>query len=195
MLAGAGAAQNNDHEFDRAGTYLGLAGTAAVTTQFEDDLEKVAQAVLNPGASVQVDPSLGLNARLGHRIHPRFAADIHYEWLSEFKTTIDVPGPLGGSATVDDIGGWALTGDGKVFLLTGRLQPFLLVGIGALHVDLGDFDVRQTVFSGRFGGGIDVYATRNIAVTIDVSYVLPAEDFEGVELDYVSIGWGLQYRF
>jgi hypothetical protein len=48
-------------------------------------------------------------------------------------------------------------------------------------------------FAMRFGGGIDLYATKHIVVSAESSYVLP---FEGLEdFDYVSIGLGLEYRF
>jgi opacity protein-like surface antigen len=195
VLAGAAAAQDDQDAYDRAGPYLGLAGTLALDTQLQDDLERR----LSPFVDVDVDPSLGLNARAGYRFHPNFAAEIHYEWLSEFKMEFSSPA-LGVANATADLSGWALTVDGKVFLLTDNPQPFLLVGVGVLNID-SDFGVDKTVFAARFGGGADFYLTPNIAFTLGVSYVLPGEDIElvkglkGVGVNYVSIGWGLQYRF
>jgi opacity protein-like surface antigen len=189
VLAGAAAAQDDQDAYDRAGPYLGLAGTLAMDTQLQDDLERR----LGPFVVVDVDPSLGLNARAGYRFHPNFAAEIHYEWLSEFKMKFSSPG-LGGAATTADLSGWAVTVDGKGFLLTDNPHLFLLVGVGALNID-SDFDAAETVFAARFGAGADFYLTPNIAITLDVSYVLPAENIYGVGVNYVSIGWGLQYRF
>ena len=192
VLAGAAAAQDDQDDqdaYDRAGPYLGLAGTLALDTQLQDDLERR----LSPFVEVDVDPSWGLNARAGYRFHPNFAAEIHYEWLSEFD--IKLSSPALGTATTVDLDGWALTVDGKVFLLTDNPQPFLLVGVGVLNID-SDFDVDKTVFAARFGGGADFYVTPNIAITLGVSYVLPGEDIsDGVGVNYVSIDWGLQYRF
>jgi hypothetical protein len=45
----------------------------------------------------------------------------------------------------------------------------------------------------RFGGGLDFYATEHVVLTLGIDYVLPFGDLE--DLDYVSIGWGLRYRF
>jgi hypothetical protein len=46
----------------------------------------------------------------------------------------------------------------------------------------------------RFGAGLDVYVTRNIAINVDASYVRPmSTEFD--DLDYLSVGWGLLYRF
>jgi opacity protein-like surface antigen len=52
---------------------------------------------------------------------------------------------------------------------------------------------RTTEFAMRFGGGLEFYATKHIVLTLDTDYVLPFGDLEN--LDYVTIGWGLQYRF
>ncbi len=52
---------------------------------------------------------------------------------------------------------------------------------------------RFTGFAARFGGGIDIYATENFVVAFVVDYVFPAGDVK--DLDYVSVGWGFQYRF
>jgi opacity protein-like surface antigen len=188
VLAGAATAQDDQDAYDRAGPYLGLAGTLAMDTQLQDDLD----SRLGPFGDVDVDSSLGLNARAGYRFHPNLAAEIHYEWLSEFK--IKLSSRLQGTSRITDLSGWALTFDGKVFLFTDNPHPFLLVGAGVLNID-ADFDADETFFAARFGGGADFYVTPNIAITLDVSYVLPAGDIHGVGVDYVSIGWGLQYRF
>ena len=44
------------------------------------------------------------------------------------------------------------------------------------------------------GGGIEFYATENVTVGIDVSYILPTGDLDGIE--FYSIGLlQLGYRF
>lgn len=196
-LASAAAAQD---DYDRPGPYLGLAGTAAFAAKLENDIEKDAKAVF-PEASVEVDPSLGLNARAGYRFHPRFAAELRYEWLSGYDATITIPTnpppdpPPDLKVTVDDLGGWALTGDAKVYLPGEQAQAFVLVGIGAVNLQSDDLGIDGTVFATRFGLGLDVYATPNIAFTVDASYVLPVSDIGDVRADYFSLGWGLMYRF
>jgi opacity protein-like surface antigen len=92
-----------------------------------------------------------------------------------------------------------ITGNFKFFFLSGRFQPFALLGFGALLLDLDDDTGRsaggtESNFAMRYGLGLDVYITKQIAASIGASYVLPAgsniEDF-----DYVSYGGGIQYRF
>ena len=51
----------------------------------------------------------------------------------------------------------------------------------------------ENEFAMRFGGGIDLYATKNVVVSLEADYVLPVSSLS--DLDYVSIGWGFQYRF
>ncbi len=90
----------------------------------------------------------------------------------------------------------------KAYALTGRYQPYLLAGGGVMTVEvetndttgLGTNDTETaTNIALRFGGGLDFYATERIVLTLGVDYVLPFGDLE--DLDYVSIGWGLRYRF
>ena len=52
---------------------------------------------------------------------------------------------------------------------------------------------NETDFATRRGMGIDFYVTKHIVVGADASYVLPLGNVR--DLDYVSIGLGLEYRF
>jgi hypothetical protein len=168
--AGKGARAKPD--YSRTGCYLGLAGTVAFPLS-EDD----------------VDESLGLHARGGCR-GKWGGGEVHYEWLEGFSADLD--------GTEIEIDGWALTVDGKVYPLAGledrfhvearRIQPFATVGFGYLKLG-GDWD-----FAARLGGGLDVYVTRNIAINIDATWVVPTTDRLD-DTDYLSVGWGVLYRF
>ena len=46
----------------------------------------------------------------------------------------------------------------------------------------------------RSGAGLDVYLTRNIAISLDATYVFAVSNALD-DLDYVSFGLGLLYRF
>ena len=108
---------------------------------------------------------------------------------------------------------WVITGNVRGHLLTGAYQPFLLVGVGLMTTkvklkvkdsvgegsagrdfrnSLSEPD-RRTGFAARLGGGIEVYANEHFVFTLGVDYVLPTGDVK--DLDYVSVGWGLEYRF
>lgn len=183
-------------DYSRVGCYLGLAGTVAFLRSAEDLLERTT------GLSADVNESLGLHARAGCR-GMWGGAEVHFEWLEGFDGEVD-------GVDIDQADGWALTLDVKLYPLAGlegrlpalarRFQPFATVGAGYLTLDAFD---GESDFVGRFGGGLDVYVTRNIVINVDATYVLPASDSlcgefpscEGDDLAYLSVGWGLLYRF
>ena len=162
-------------DFARNGAYLGLAGSVGIFPEEEDDIDDVGG---------DVDTALGLNARAGYRVHPHFAAEAEFEWVN---ADIEFGGNDAGD--FDTLVG---TVNGKAFALTGRFQPFAMIGIGAMGVH-GDEDSGDSGFAARFGGGIDIYITRNFYGAVDASYVLPTGDVD--DFDLVSIGWGFGYRF
>src|SRR5215475_10991610 len=132
-------------DYARNGAYLGLAGSVGIYTEAEDDLEDVF-------GNADIDPALGLNVRAGYRLHPHFAIEGEFEWLSEADIQV------GGQdvATVESFTG---TANGKAYLLTGRVQPFALIGIGGMGVRIegGGGSASESDFAARFGGGVDIY--------------------------------------
>lgn len=188
-------------DFARRGWFLGVAGSSAIET-FEDDAERDFQKVLGPEVNLSVDDSPGFNGRVGYRCHRRFAAEVETEWLSGFDADLTQPGvDQLANVEFDPI---VVTANVKGYLLTGRYQPFLLIGAGAMTADANLRDPVGLIFTGinsesdnafamRFGGGIDLYATKNVVLSVDADYVLPFGNLDS--LDYVTIGWGIQYRF
>jgi len=160
-------------DYARNGPYLGLAGSVGIYTEAD--------------GNVDVDEALGLNARAGYRLHPHFAVEGSFEWLSEADISVS-------GSRVASLESFTGTANGKAFLLTGRVQPFALIGIGGMGitVDRGGSG-GESGFAARFGGGVDIYITENFLAAIDASYVLPTGDVDGA--DFVSIGWGFGYRF
>ena len=45
----------------------------------------------------------------------------------------------------------------------------------------------------RFGTGLDFYVTKHIVLNVGVDYLIPLKDLK--HLNYLSVGWGVQYRF
>ncbi len=182
LTAGEDAKQD---EFARRGWLIGVAGSYAIET-FESDL----QDAVGFSVDLSVDNSLGLNGRVGYRCHRWLSAEVEVEWLNGF----DVSAP--GSATID-VEPLVVTTNLKGYFLTGRYQPFLLVGGGVMTAEFKSRGVPGSItlneFTMRFGGGIDLYATKNVVVTVGADYVLPFDDLK--DLDYISIGWGFEYRF
>ena len=182
-------ARNN--EFARKGIYLGVAVGGVAYTEVEDDLEKDLLAAIGYVVPVDVEVPGGLDVRVGYRFHPRFAGEVQLQWLP--KADIELA-----DVKALKLETLTLTGNAKGYILTGRIQPFLLVGAGLMH-----FDRKDTVglglsgdgegFAARFGGGVDIYVDPSIVVALDVSYVVPTGDVDG--LDHVSFSLGLQYHF
>jgi opacity protein-like surface antigen len=193
LTAGEDAEQD---EFARRGWLIGVAASYAIET-FKDDAESDAQEVYGPTASLSVDNSFGFNGRVGYRCHRWFSAEVGVEWLDGFKTDLSDPGPINIGIDIEPI---VVTANMKGYLLTGRYQPFLLVGGGVMTAEFkfrGDpgspGSITETEYAMRFGGGVDLYATKNVVVSLEADYVLPVSSLS--DLDYISIGVGLQYRF
>ena len=113
---------------------------------------------------------------------------------------------------------WVVTVNPKVYLNKGRAQLFVMVGMGAMKgsIEPGENPVasglggnpvpiaglgpqrggpvEDTVFTWRFGGGMDFYLTEHIVMEVAADYVYPMGSLQNV-IDYVSISLGLQYRF
>jgi opacity protein-like surface antigen len=195
----ASAASATEDGFAQSGVYVGLAGSVGIPLQLDEPFE-------DAGVDhVEADASLGLHTRVGYRFHPRVAAEAHFEWLGGFDVSLDSvyrPDPGSGTqvATADL---WTLTGDARIYLLTGEVQPYLLAGAGMLSAELKneadpsdglpDLSDSSSGFAARFGAGFDYCLTENFALNFDASYVMPTGAVE--DFDYVSVGWGFQYRF
>ncbi len=140
---------------------------------------------------LDIDEAFGFDAWGGYRIVPLVAAEVQLEYLNGFDTTIfglDIDGQA-----------VAFTGNAKLFPLaevSDRVEPFLYAGIGVgwFEFDVGPFGTTdESDFIARFGGGIDLYVTENVAFQVSSSYVLTTGDLD--DLDYVSLVAGVQYRF
>ena len=168
-------------DYTRPGAYIGFAGAYAV------DLSAISQ---------QTENSMGLSTRLGYRFTPNIAFEGQFEWIDGFDIVKD-PGHR--------LEVWSLTGNAKGSILTGRIQPFGVLGLGVVRtrfVDAGNglpspfeplSNVDKASFAMRFGAGVEFYITRSIVVAFDASYVLTMGSAQ--DLDYLSIGFGTQWRF
>jgi hypothetical protein len=141
---------------------------------------------------IDIDDAYGFNTWAGYRFVDFLSAEMNLEYLDGFD--FDIFGA--------DIEGEALafTWNAKVFpltrVITDRIDPFLYtgIGIGWLEYDAGRFGTADgTGFIARFGGGVDLYLTENLAFQASSSYVLPTGDLD--DFAYVSLVFGLQYRF
>ncbi len=176
----------------------GLAGGEYLDV--EDDLEAVF-ADVGLSVSVKAEETVGIDLRAGYRIHRHIAAEVQFQWFSGNDIKFEGVKAL-------ELETWTITGNLKGYLLTermdalleGRVQPFLLAGVGLMHFDVKDkaglgfgFSDDGEDLAARFGGGVDFYVTPSIGIYVDVAYLLTTGDVEG--LDHVGFSLGALVRF
>jgi len=185
------ATAQEEDDYARSGLYIGFAGSYAIYTELEDHNEDRFLLALGYAVNVDIENPIGFSTRVGYRVTPFFALEGQFEFLSKANFSVN-------GINLFKFDSWILTANSKLYLLPDRLQPFLLAGLGFMEIEVEDtfgigVEDPSMEFAARLGGGVDYYATRNIVLSIDVSYVLPTGDID--RSDFVSFGWGLQYRF
>ena len=183
-LAGLGlaltcASAHAEDEFNRPGPYVGLGGSYMVSG-FQDQT-----------AAGDFGNTLGFNARGGYRFNDYLAAEGIYEYGDDFGAHRIFPGA--GIQTN------AFTVNGKLLLPLGRFQPYLSGGVGFLNANADraisrtSLDADGTSFAGRFGGGVDLWATEHVSLYLDAAYTIPVDEVS--DLYHFSFGWGGKYSF
>jgi opacity protein-like surface antigen len=156
------------------------------------------------------DDVFGILGRGGYRCHPYISAELQFETLADFDGGIRENGtPSNDTARNFDLELETLvfTTNVKGHLLTGRYQPFVLLGVGFMRMESKAYDISGGTIEGRapqvsertvnvalrYGAGLDFYLTKNVVVSAEGSYLMPTGKLDG--LDYYQFGVGLQYRF
>jgi hypothetical protein len=192
-------------DFDRRGWFAGLEGVYGYQDFKVGDEESDIRETYQPfdvDFNMDSDSGGGLNFKVGRRCHSRVAVEFEVEWIDKFKGTIKEP-TAGDVTNVKFSPIVVTTVNVKGYLLTGRYQPYALLGVGMLALRSASSNVTDGpgkeyqqdtgMLALRFGGGIDVYATRNWVVTGGVDYVYSATNID--HMNYISVGVGVQYRF
>ncbi|MDP6980960.1 MAG: porin family protein [Myxococcota bacterium] len=176
-------AQEDDEEeasdYAREGWYLQGSGVHAA--------EKWAGSISDVGA----EDTWGFDLRAGSRISPWASVEVELEILGDFlsdsRQDLSVV-HAGVSTRIYPLGG-----------MLGRTQPFGIAGLGIVstvveHRDRTT-DLRQSNADWGFrgGGGVDLYYTEHIALSVEGAYVWTVGDVENI--DHVAISIGLMYRF
>jgi len=175
------AAQEDDDEADyaREGGYLSASGV------FVD--EQWAGALSDIGA----EDTWAIDFRAGLRVSPWAAVELALEVSGDFfpDDRQDFSFVHAGLNTrVYPLGG-----------LLGRVQPFAIGGLGIVSTVVEHRDrntaLRQSNADWGFrgGGGVDLYYTDHVALSLQGSYVWTVGDVKNV--DYVSLSLGILYRF
>jgi hypothetical protein len=163
--------------YDRDGWYAGIGGGYAFA-EFDDG---------------NADDSGFVNLRGGYHFLRFAALEAQLEYMPEF-------GSGSGSYAGVDTAVWSAWLNMKGYPTapwTGLVQPYALFGIAWMWerrtgpaINGSDED---GAFAMRFGGGLDIYVTKNIVLTADGSWVMPTGGLE--DLQHVTVGGAVQYRF
>jgi hypothetical protein len=142
-------------------------------------------AAFDVPAAVGQQDSWGLDARVGYRVHPNLGLEAQYQWAARHELT-------GGGAQLNVVETNAGTGNARIFLLSGPLQPYVLLGVGVVHAALerGD-DKLEAAFRG--GGGFQVFFTDHIGAYAELTYLKPFTSLG--DFNTVPIAFGGAYRF
>jgi opacity protein-like surface antigen len=206
--------------YDRIGPYVG-GGFSYALQNF--GLGKTEQAVSsavsdfigrNVAVGLGADDSPGFDIRGGYRFHPNFAIEGDFQYFTGFDANIDkislngqeLPIPPAVNTKFGSIDTLAMTVNAKGYALTGRIQPYGLLGVGFMRASFdpnveGATSQDDTTFALRFGAGVDFYVTPNIIVNLEASYLKPTSDYKfgegdpGIGGDIIPIGAGVQFRF
>lgn len=172
-------------DYSAPGFYLAVGGGVSFDTELEDSVR-----LLDPTATVGSSGVVGL--RGGVRPHPHVAVEFDLEYL--IGSDIVVPSlPL-----ALDLEAITMTSNIRLYLLTGRFQPYALAGMGFMNgrasaSGLISGSGSTTAFAMRFGGGLESYVTEHIFVDVGVAYLLPFGTLDG--FDYVSVRGAVGYKF
>ena len=89
---------------------------------------------------------------------------------------------------------WQISGGGRVYLTDSLVQPFVLSHVGFIQTRDrgGGRSCKGSGFMTRLGGGVEVFVSNAVAVSLLGAYVLPVTG-GARDHDYVSIGFGLTW--
>jgi opacity protein-like surface antigen len=210
VFAGVVPVLAQEDDYARKGIYAGISMAGTSYLKVEDDVkDDFEPSGFGYSGGTDTDDPLGLGVQVGYRFHPHFSAEAGFLWFSSSETEFSgeqFPDPADPNGEITDANNLSvfkletlnLTGNLKGYLLTGRIQPFVLVGGGLMHANVDDkFDLGTisggSAFAARFGGGVEFYVISNIAVVVDLDYVLPTGKLDRLNQFMWSVG--LNYRF
>lgn len=201
-LSAPSLAIGDDVDWDRTGPYVGagavggqfLTASDAYANQFVALGLETFDSVGNPDRNddLEHDISPGFDLYAGYRIHRFLAAELEFEMLPGVEFDVN-------EGTLVEADTFAFTGALRAILPLGRFEPYVLGGVGVMEAKLDDSQDLGVIFKdgadllARVGGGFDFHIARCVALRFSAEWMIPRGDLH--ELDYVSIGGGLQYRF
>ena len=175
VLVGAALAQEEGAkpDYSRTGLYAGVGGSYVIQAfDTQDDSSNF----------------WGVGGRAGYRFHQLLAAELAFDFFDNFGGFDDTR-----TTQQIDANAWAITANGKMYpeSLTGRFQPYGIMGVGVMRMDQSSEDARTEVV-GRFGAGFDFHLNEEARLYLEGALLYPGgslNDFRSVPLQL-----GFQYR-
>lgn len=250
LVGGVTQAAFADDDYSRPGPYLSAGfswGKEAMDVDaIRDDVTAVRRAEqfaasdtcsssspvfdCNQNARFDRQDSPGADVRVGYRINKIFAAELNFEYFDNYEIALHGAdlrrlSPFTsvrlGEQDIAEIRVYNFFANMRAYAWTGVLQPYGLLGIGAVYADAktkvaqtkvevseADPDVQlffkgnedDVAFAGRLGGGLDYYFTNNVVLNFDVGWILTTDMRFGtfpdsINLNQVPITTSLMYRF
>jgi len=163
-----------ESDFARPGAYVGAYGIKSYE-QFDTHDSTVTFG----------DSDLGIGLRIGYRLNEDIALEVIGEDVKGFSVS--------GSSADANLDLMMFGVNGKFFLASGRLQPYLLAGVGVARADVRGFNYDNDGGYFRAGLGMDIYVTSNFGFFGEANY---NRMIGGVsDLHHIDLQLGIQFRF
>ncbi|HYC01058.1 MAG TPA: outer membrane beta-barrel protein [Candidatus Limnocylindrales bacterium] len=164
----------------RSGPYLQIGGAYGV------------EALDVDGYAADWQDSWGYDIRGGYRSHAMFATEVEWQHYLGFDGRPSSAAAGSGA----EIEASMLSFNGKLYPMSGRVQPFLLTGVGWQNVEQRR-GFEEDGLSLRFGAGVDVYVTSNVGVAVEGGYVWPVSSqlADAEEVNIIPVNASIFVRF
>lgn len=141
----------------------------------------------------EIDNARAGYVALGYRAGDRFEAEVRFDISDDFDVS--------GFGIEGDVDAWSATFNGRFFMLTGKFQPYVGIGLGATRFEAKLRDVatgekgrdRETEMVFRPSAGFDFYVSETLALTADAALHVPRGDIS--HLRWATLGGGIKLRF
>ena len=191
LVLGAAAVARADSPFGRPGSFAS-AGVGGAFETFHGDLDPRGHDVSN---------AFLVGGRVGSRLNRFASLDLGFDYT---VTGFELSNDSASSIEADTLLGFTNL---KLYPFSGRFQPYALGGAGFLWASLdckdpggasmdcsgAGFNDTEVAFAGRFGGGLDVYLTRHVALSGELAYVMPTGGLS--DMNFLTFGAYLTFRF
>lgn len=180
------------------------------------------------GPDVDLDDGFGFNAKVGYHVNDNWSIAFVFDYVTGFDSDeslstpvwVDLPPVVPGSVDVEaevEIDVMTFMVEGK-YSMPGDVRPYAVVGLGLMNADADgkiagsvnvggvpvlagseSFSDSDTTPCGKIGLGIDWFATPNVSLGLEGSYVLGFGDHEVEDVDvgisYFNIGLGIAHHW